>query len=138
MIYAPFVFRIGQLWIQVHPPNPTTKLRMISVGDANHVWALDTSDRLYMRQETSSPAFPEVKLLPYGNSISVIFIQKCYQNHHCFISRIFVTGFVNVILGFKLVKRSNSFLDRSISCRSTQHSTHQINICTRKGIVVHF
>ena len=60
MIYAPFVFRIGQLWIQVHPPNPTTKLRMISVGDANHVWALDTSDRLYMRQETSSPAFPEV------------------------------------------------------------------------------
>ena len=33
---------------------------MISVGDSNHVWALDTSDRLYMRQETSSPAFPEV------------------------------------------------------------------------------
>ena len=32
---------------------------MISVGDSNHVWALDTSDRLYMRQETSSPAFPE-------------------------------------------------------------------------------
>ena len=37
-----------------------TKLRMISVGDADHVWALDTSDKLYMRQETSSPAFPEV------------------------------------------------------------------------------
>ena len=34
---------------------------MISVGDSNHVWALDTSDRLYMRQETSSPAFPEVR-----------------------------------------------------------------------------
>ena len=51
---------VGQLWIQVHPPNPSTKLRMISVGDANHVWALDTSDRLYIRQETSSPAFPEV------------------------------------------------------------------------------
>ena len=50
----------GQVWIQVHPPNPSTKLRMISVGDADHVWALDTSDRLYMRQETSSPAFPEV------------------------------------------------------------------------------
>ena len=48
------------MWIQVHPPNPTTKLRMISVGDSNHVWALDTSDRLYIRQETSSPAFPEV------------------------------------------------------------------------------
>ena len=55
----------GQLWIQVHPPNASTKLRLISVGDANHVWALDTSDRLYMRQETSSPAFPEVKLLPH-------------------------------------------------------------------------
>ena len=50
----------GQVWIQVHPPNPSTKLRMISVGDADHVWALDTSDKLYMRQETSSPAFPEV------------------------------------------------------------------------------
>ncbi len=52
---------IGQLWIQVHPPNSSTKLRMITVGDANHVWALDTSDRLYMRQETASPAFPEVQ-----------------------------------------------------------------------------
>ena len=75
----------GQLWIQVHPPNASTKLRMISVGDANHVWALDTSDRLYMRQETSSPAFPEVKLLPYyyhGAIKLTIFIEIAYLLKH--------------------------------------------------------
>ena len=63
------------MWIQVHPPNQTTKLRMISVGDSNHVWALDTSDKLYMRQETSSPAFPEVVLI-----LSIITFQTITRN----------------------------------------------------------
>ena len=47
----------GQLWIQVHPPSGSSGLKSVSGGDSS-LWGLETSGRLWYRQEIS-PVFPE-------------------------------------------------------------------------------
>ena len=89
---------------------------MISVGDADHVWALDTSDKLYMRQETSSPAFPEVYSNGYIkyflNLISSVELPIWQLVKYTATTSDWVKTFV---LGLKLAECPNNLLNWSIS-----------------------
>ena len=55
----------GQSWLQMDPPLGT-KLRAVSAGDGS-LWALDTSDRLYLRKEGLVPTWHHVHVVSSSN-----------------------------------------------------------------------